>query len=135
MFDQLVEERIQAAIARGEFDHLPGIGKPLELDDDRLVPEPLRMGLRILKNAGLVPPELAILREVNEIRSMLLADGNEDAERRRAKLRLRLLLARLEASGLLHISRAALRQYQDALLARLTETPQDRGASAGTPEA
>lgn len=132
MFDQLVEERIQAAIARGDFDHLPGIGKPLELDDDRLVPEPLRMGMRILKNAGLVPPELAILREVNEIRSILLAGRAEDAERRRAKLRLRFLLARLEASGLLHTSRAVLRQYQDALLARLSEAPQDTGASGGT---
>lgn len=134
MFDQLVEERIQAAIARGEFDHLPGIGKPLELDDDRLVPEPLRMGMRILKNAGLVPPELAILREINETQSILLAHGSEDAERRRARVRLRLLLARLEAGGLLHTSRAVLRQYQDALLARLSETPRDRGASGGTPK-
>lgn len=135
MFDQLVEQRIQAAIARGEFDHLPGIGKPLALDDDRLVPESLRVSLRILKNAGFVPPELLLLREVNEIQSQLLGDGTEDAEQRRAKLRLRILLARLEAGGLLHTSRAALRRYQDALLARLSKTPQDASASARSPSA
>ena len=30
-----------------------GDGAPLDLDDDRLVPEDLRMAYRILKNAGL----------------------------------------------------------------------------------
>lgn len=119
MLDQLVEERIQAAIARGDFDQLPGAGKPLELDDDRLVPEPLRMGIRILKNAGFVPPEVEMLRELGAIQARLLAAGEEDAETRRGRLRLRLLLARLDASGLGHTGRAAQRRYRDALLARL----------------
>lgn len=121
MFDHLVEDRIQAAIARGDFDILPGIGKPLHLDDDRLVPEHLRVGMRILKNAGMIPHELVALRELNQIQSQLVAEGIDDAERRRAKLRLRILLTRLEESALLHTSRAALHKYQEALLARMSE--------------
>jgi len=53
----LAERRIEEAIARGEFDELPGAGRPLELDDDPLVPEDMRVACRILKNAGYVPAE------------------------------------------------------------------------------
>jgi Domain of unknown function (DUF1992) len=53
MFDLIAEQKIAEAIARGELDHLPGAGRPLELDDDALVPEDLRIAVRILKNAGL----------------------------------------------------------------------------------
>jgi hypothetical protein len=37
--DQIVERRIAEAIERGEFQDLLGEGRPIELDDDRLVPE------------------------------------------------------------------------------------------------
>jgi DnaJ-like protein len=53
----LAEKRIEDAVARGEFDDLPGAGRPLELDDDALVPEELRMAHRILKNANVPLPE------------------------------------------------------------------------------
>jgi len=52
----LAEEKIAQAAERGELDDLPGAGKPLELEDDALVPEELRMTFRILRNAGIVPP-------------------------------------------------------------------------------
>jgi len=51
----VAEERILDAIYRGDFDNLRGAGKPLELDDDLLVPPELRVANRVLKNAGLVP--------------------------------------------------------------------------------
>lgn len=58
MLDFLAEKKIREAMACGEFDDLPGAGRPLELDDDRLVPEELRVAHRILKNAGIAPPEV-----------------------------------------------------------------------------
>jgi hypothetical protein len=58
MLDFIAERVIQEAIARGELDDLPGAGRPLELDDDALVPEELRLAYRILKNAGYVPEEV-----------------------------------------------------------------------------
>jgi hypothetical protein len=58
MLDFLVERKIQEAMACGEFDDLPGAGRPLELDDDALIPEELRVANRILKNAGVTPPEV-----------------------------------------------------------------------------
>jgi len=52
MFDLIAERKIAEAIANGELDHLPGEGRPLDLDEDALVPEDLRLAYRILKNAG-----------------------------------------------------------------------------------
>ena len=54
----MAERKIAEAVANGELDNLPGAGKPLELDDDALVPEELRMAYRVLKNAGYAPAEV-----------------------------------------------------------------------------
>lgn len=96
-FDALVEERIQDAMRRGEFDDLPGAGRPLVLEDDRLVPEEVRAAYRVLKNAGFVPPEILDRREIANLEALLptLPAG---AERTRAIGKLALLQARLGAS-------------------------------------
>jgi len=96
--DRLVEQRIAEAIAAGEFDDLPGAGRPLDLDDDSLVPEELRVAHRILKNAGYLPPELESRREITEL-STLLRCATGDDERARISARLALLTAKLEAEG------------------------------------
>ena len=70
-FDALVEKHIREAQAQGVFDDLPGTGKPLQLDDDAMVPEELRAAYRILKNSGYVPPEVEALRDLREIELML----------------------------------------------------------------
>jgi Domain of unknown function (DUF1992) len=67
LLDALVEQRIAAAAARGEFDDLPGAGAPLELDDDLLVPEEVRVANRIMKNAGFVPPAIEHLRALHDL--------------------------------------------------------------------
>src|SRR5260221_7988055 len=49
----LAERRIEEAIARGEFDDLPGAGRPLELEDpDPALPAELRLACRLIRNAG-----------------------------------------------------------------------------------
>ena len=53
---QFVEEKIKKAVENGEFNDLPGAGKPLDFRDDLpgLSPE-LKMGFKVLKNAGYIP--------------------------------------------------------------------------------
>ena len=97
LLEQIAEARISEAVARGDFDDLPGSGQPLRLDDDRLVPESLRAGFRLLKNAGYLPPELETRREIRHI-EQLLATIEEGPERREAHKRLNYLLATLESS-------------------------------------
>lgn len=98
LLDLIVEQRIEAAIAAGEFDDLPGAGKPLALDDDKLVPEELRVAYRILKNAGFVPPEVETRAEIASV-AELIRYATDDASRRRAIARLAILEAKLEAEG------------------------------------
>jgi hypothetical protein len=85
MFDLIAEEKIAEAIARGEFDNLAGAGRPLNLDDDALIPEELRLAYRILKNAGYVPPELETLNEIAQLER--IAMGNATAVKKLALLK------------------------------------------------
>jgi len=99
LLDNIAEARIQEAIERGEFDELPGSGQPLTLDDDSAVPEELRLAYRILKNAGFVPPEIALRREIANAEDLLRAatadsEAAQLASRRLALLRLQLSLSR-----------------------------------------
>jgi len=92
--DAVAEERIQEAVRRGDFDALPGAGKPLDLDGDPLVPAEVRAAHRILKNAGLVPVEVLERREIAELEAGV-ATMRDAGERSRALARLALLRLRL----------------------------------------
>jgi hypothetical protein len=61
---RIAEERIVEAQRRGEFDNLPGHGKPLQLEDDSHIPEDLRLAYKVLKNANCLPPELELKKEI-----------------------------------------------------------------------
>ncbi len=70
-FEKAAEQKIAQAIEQGELNNLQGKGLPLNLDDDVHVPKELRMGFRILKNAGVSPTEVQVLREINTLKSKL----------------------------------------------------------------
>jgi hypothetical protein len=97
--DVLVEQRIRDAIDAGAFDDLPGAGRPLELDDDALVPEALRVAHRILKNAGFLPVEVERLREAATRRALLTMATGDAAAARQLGLKLALLEAALASRG------------------------------------
>ena len=63
LFD--VRQKAVDELADGEFDHLAGAGKPLNLDEYFSMPEDLRMAYSLLKNANCAPVEVvpgALLR-------------------------------------------------------------------------
>jgi hypothetical protein len=66
-----VEEKIEEAIARGEFDNLPGRGKPLDLEAYFAAPEHLRMSYSILKSADVIPEEMELLRQIEALKKSL----------------------------------------------------------------
>ena len=70
-YKKIVERKIKEAEERGEFDNLPGQGKPLDLDDDSRVPDDLRLAYKILKNADCLPPELELKKEIRQMEDML----------------------------------------------------------------
>jgi hypothetical protein len=95
LLDEIAERHIAQAQARGELDDLPGMGRPLPPDDmDPLVPAELRAGLRLLKNAGYLPPGAQLLGEIRDV-EQLLAQAKTRESKDEAGRRLRLLLKRV----------------------------------------
>jgi len=100
IFARIAEAKIQDAIERGDFDELPGRGKPLVFEDLSHVPPHLRMGYKVLRNAGVVPPEVELRREVyrldREIAQTRDPDVLADLRRRRrdSDLNLAIMLER-----------------------------------------
>jgi len=123
LFQKIAEQRIQDAMEQGEFDNLPGAGKPLELDTNPFVPTELRMAYKVLKNAGVVPQEVETHNEIRSLEAML-ADMEDEAERLRATTRLSLLRLRLDISRPGGRNLAMAGQNHDRVVERLTrKTP------------
>lgn len=76
-FDDIIEQRIRESMANGDFDNLPGSGKPLRIEDDSHIPEDLRMAYKVLKNANCLPPEIELKREIRQMKDMLEAIPDE----------------------------------------------------------
>lgn len=70
MWDELIERRISQARRDGEFDNLPGEGKPLDLkepdsDSDNW------LSLKILKSSGFVTDEVRYRKQIEELKEHL----------------------------------------------------------------
>jgi len=94
----LAERKIEEAIARGELDDLPGAGRALPLDDDRLIPEDLRVAYRMLKNAGYAPAEVEELREIGQLERLVQRGCDDAMAQSRAVKKLALLRTKIEAA-------------------------------------
>ncbi len=82
---RLAEEKIKHALAEGELDNLPGHGKPLALEDFSEAPEHLRMAYQILKNAGVLPLEVELRKEIAALQEQLEASQDELQQQRLRK--------------------------------------------------
>lgn len=114
----IAERRIQEAQERGEFDNLPGAGRPLHLDDMSHVPSELRMAYTILRNANCLPPELEDRKEIQKLAD-LLESCDDERERVRQMERLRFLILRTRMRHERSFRLEAHDTYYDKILARL----------------
>ncbi len=85
IIEKIAENRIKEALEKGELDNLPGAGKPLSFDDESFVPEEQRLAYRVLKNAGCIPPELELRKEITGLRQLI--DTIDDDRERLKKMR------------------------------------------------
>ncbi|CAM3151064.1 DUF1992 domain-containing protein [Paenibacillus lupini] len=76
----MVEQRIKEAMAKGQFDNLKGKGQPLELEDNSHVPEELRVAYKLLSNAGMIPEEMVIQKEIVSLRDLIRLCQNPDEQ-------------------------------------------------------
>lgn len=117
LFAMLAEERIREAQDRGEFDNLPGQGRPLQLEDDSHVPEELRMAYKLLRNGGYLPPEIEERKEIDSLLD-LLENCQDEQNRVRQMRRLEALVFHLGRQGR-SLELEAHDEYYARVLARL----------------
>jgi hypothetical protein len=112
-FEKIVEERILGAQRRGEFENLPGAGKPLVFEDWHM-PEDLRLAYKILKNADCVPPEIELRKEILKTEE-LLVEIEDLSERYQTIKKLNFLIMKLNASRATSILFEIPQKYMDKL--------------------
>lgn len=115
----IAERKITEAMARGDLDNLPGAGKPLTMDEDLSgVPAELRMAYKILKNAGFVPPEVELRKEIVSLREML-GTLEDDEQRRTVRRQLDFKLLKLNMMRTRPLNLDDFPEYRDKIIDRL----------------
>ena len=103
-FDEEIAYRLKEAAQSGELSAAKGYGKPPEPDDGwDATPPALRMPMKILKDAGVPPPEIEMFRERARLRVLIEATA-ESGERERLRVQLmqleQMIALRLESMRL-----------------------------------
>ncbi|MEP7329240.1 MAG: DnaJ family domain-containing protein, partial [Betaproteobacteria bacterium] len=87
-FDEEIARRLQEAADSGELGTARGYGKPMAEDAGwNATPAALRMPMKILKDAGAAPPEIALFHERARLRTAANAE-TADEERKKIPRRL-----------------------------------------------
>jgi hypothetical protein len=102
-----IGESLQEALDRGELQRCARYGKPLDLQDGyALTPDSLRMPMKILRDAGVLPPEVQAMRDIATLQAQLDSAAPDDPANpaRRQRLQdlrqaLALRLERLRMTG------------------------------------
>ena len=118
VFQSIVEERILEAQRKGAFDNLSGKGKPLKLEDLSWVPEELRVGYIVLKNAHVLPPEAELLKDIHTL-EYLLKHVEDEGDRRALAKSLQWKLIRLDLLKRRSLSLSSIRHYSKKLVTKL----------------
>ncbi len=84
---KIAEERIREAMNRGDFDNLPGRGKPIDLSDYFKQPGELRLAWDLLRKAKIVPPEVEMMKELEQLEARLQGIMDEPERKKIAEKR------------------------------------------------
>ena len=118
-FEKIVEERIRNAQEKGSFDNLAGKGKPFVLEDVSITAGECRLAHKILKNAGFLPPELELKKQISQAELLLQATDTGSAQHREIRRKLNYLLTKLDLlrGG---ISPLITDQYQENIINKIS---------------
>ena len=64
-WESLIDQKIRAAIERGEFDNLAGKNEPIDLSENPFEDPDLRTAHRLLRNAGFAPAWIEERKEID----------------------------------------------------------------------
>ncbi len=92
----IAEQKIQEALKKGDLNSEKWKNKPLPEENDRFVPDDLKMAYKILKNSGYLPPEIEERKEVKKLEELIATTEDEHTRVRQMK-KLSVLLAKIES--------------------------------------
>lgn len=115
----IAEARIKEAERKGEFENLSCMGRPIEYEDDSMIPPDLRMAYKALKNAGYLPPEMQLKKDIHSALD-LLEHMEDEKERYTQMQKVDLLFARIKNMRGRKISIDAEDEYYKSIVARMT---------------
>lgn len=121
-FEKIVEQRIQDALKKGEFDNLTGSGKPLVFEDNSNVSEELRLTYKILKNADCLPPEVELKKEINQTKE-LLSGMKETVDKYSLIKKLNFLIMKLNSTRNTPIMYEMPQQYEAKIIGHFGSKP------------
>lgn len=119
-FEALVEQRIQKAQEEGQFDNLKGANKPLKFEDEN-IPEEFRLAYKILKNAGFLPPEIELRKQLTRTEQLLAQTDIYSQHRPQLQKKLNYLITKINLlRGNRSFSPIATDTYRDNLLNKIS---------------
>jgi hypothetical protein len=115
----IAEQKITQAMQERDLNSPKWKNKPLPLDDDRFVPEDLKMAYKILKNSGFLPPEIEERREIKKLED-LIANTEDEHERLKQMKKLNVLLMKIDAQRSSPVNIASQSEYYQKVVERIT---------------
>ncbi len=73
----IAEKKISRAIKDGTLKMDGWKDRPLPPEDDHMVPKDLKMAYKVLKNAGFVPPEIQLRKDINKLEDLIAKTEDE----------------------------------------------------------
>ncbi len=92
----IAEQKIAEAMRERDLNSPKWKNKPLPLEDDRFVPDDLKMAYKLLKNSGYLPPEIEERKEVKRLEDLIVKTVDEH-ERLKQMKKLNVLLMKIDA--------------------------------------
>lgn len=78
LLEDHIGQSLRESEASGELRTAPSFGRPMDFGDGYAqTPDELRMPMKILKDAGVVPPEVELMREIARLQEELAAMSDE----------------------------------------------------------
>jgi hypothetical protein len=68
--EKIAEAKILDALENVEFDNLSCKGQPIDFREYFKAPPHLRMAFSLLKNAGIIPPEMELKKEIERLKEL-----------------------------------------------------------------
>jgi hypothetical protein len=115
----IAEQKIAQAMQERDLNSPKWKNKPLPLEDDRFVPDDLKMAYKILKNSGYLPPEIEDRKEVKKLED-LIACTEDEHERLKQMKKLNVLLMKIDTQRSSPVNIAGQNEYYQKVVERIT---------------